>query len=76
MTVSTDFKNMASNPQLWVTLCKQVYGVQISELSPPDAKAVYMLMDRRLKDLKMGTLNAGMLANASVFDRRLRSGTF
>lgn len=32
MTVSTDFKNMASNPQLWVTLCKQVYGVQISEL--------------------------------------------
>eukprot|EP00519_Triparma_laevis_P013742 CAMPEP_0182493144 /NCGR_PEP_ID=MMETSP1321-20130603/2163_1 /TAXON_ID=91990 /ORGANISM="Bolidomonas sp., Strain RCC1657" /LENGTH=67 /DNA_ID=CAMNT_0024695833 /DNA_START=106 /DNA_END=309 /DNA_ORIENTATION=- len=67
---------MAQKPDLWVNLCKKVFGVKVDELKPPDAKQVYLLMERRLKDLKMGALNAGMLAEKSVFDRRLRSGTF
>ena len=63
--VSSHLRDLASDPRLWVSLCFGVYGINVDELSPPDAKKVYWLMDRRLKDLKQGALLGPRLRSAS-----------
>ncbi|GMH53241.1 hypothetical protein TrRE_jg13033 [Triparma retinervis] len=47
---------ISNDPVLWIRLVSAVFGTCVDELSPPDAQEVYKVMNRRLRDLKLGTL--------------------